>query len=219
MRKRSFELAGRSRGVVEAEHPDRAGEHVRGALRLLPVALLEATLPERVRRVLDRGEALIDEGAPARPDGEHRVGVENRVGVRCACGDWTGECVERSVRSRLLLVDDAEDIRAIARLSLEQVGGWNVVSVASGSDALRVLREDGPFDVVLLDVMMPGMDGPATLARMRADGLQADTRVVFLTAKAQGADRRRLEALGAAGVIAKPFDPMILPRELERLLG
>ncbi len=123
------------------------------------------------------------------------------------------------MRSRLLLVDDAEDIRAIARLSLEQVGGWSVVSAESGPQALRILREDGPFDVVLLDVMMPGMDGPSTLARMRADGLARDVPVIFLTAKAQSADRRRLEALGAAGVLAKPFDPMALPRALEQMLG
>jgi CheY-like chemotaxis protein len=122
------------------------------------------------------------------------------------------------VRSRLLLVDDAEDIRVIARMSLERVGGWDVVSAAGGSEALRALREEGPFDAVLLDVMMPGMDGPATLARMREGGLAADVPVVFLTAKATAADCRRLQALGAAGVLPKPFDPMELPRELERLL-
>ncbi len=122
------------------------------------------------------------------------------------------------MRSRLLLVDDAEDIRVIARMSLERVGGWEVVSASGGPEALRALREDGPFDAVLLDVMMPGMDGPATLARMREDGLPADVPVVFLTAKATGADCRRLQALGGAGVLPKPFDPMELPRDLERLL-
>jgi two-component system OmpR family response regulator len=123
------------------------------------------------------------------------------------------------VRSRLLLVDDAWDVRTIARLSLERVGGWEVVSAGSGREGLRALRERGPFDAVLLDVMMPGMDGPETLARMRAEGLAEDVRVVFLTAKAQGADRGRLQSLGVAGVLAKPFDPMFLPRELERLLA
>ncbi len=122
------------------------------------------------------------------------------------------------MRSRLLLVDDAEDIRAIARLSLEQVGGWSVVSAESGPQALRIMREDGPFDVVLLDVMMPGMDGPSTFARMRADGLAPHVPVIFLTAKVQSADRGWLEALGAAGVLAKPFDPMALPRALEQML-
>jgi two-component system, OmpR family, response regulator len=122
------------------------------------------------------------------------------------------------VSPRLLLVDDAQDIRAIACLSLERVGGWTVHAVSCGQAALAAAREDGPFDAVLLDVMMPGMDGPTTLERIREAGLPAAVPVVFLTAKAQTADRRRLGSLGAAGVIAKPFDPLTLPRELGRLL-
>jgi CheY-like chemotaxis protein len=78
--------------------------------------------------------------------------------------------------------------------------------------------KDGPFDVVLLDVMMPGLDGPATLRRLRDGPLAAAVPVIFLTAKAAAADRERLCAIGAAGVIAKPFDPMALPGELERIL-
>jgi CheY-like chemotaxis protein len=120
---------------------------------------------------------------------------------------------------RVLLVDDAEDIRLIAAMSLERIGGWTVVSVCCGEDALRAAAEDGPFDVVLLDVMMPGLDGPTTLKKLRANGLPAEVRIVFLTAKAQAADLRRLCALGAAGVIAKPFDPLTLSRELAELLG
>jgi CheY-like chemotaxis protein len=125
----------------------------------------------------------------------------------------------RSMGSRLLLVDDAWDIRTIAQLSLERVGGWVVVSAGSGPGALQALHEQGPFDVVLLDATMPCMDGPATLARMRAAGLEADVPVVLLTAQPHGADRRRLDELGVAGVLAKPFDPMELPRELDRLLA
>jgi two-component system OmpR family response regulator len=120
---------------------------------------------------------------------------------------------------RLLLVDDAPDIRAIACMSLERVGGWTVVPVASGEEALEMARGDAPFDAVLLDVMMPGMDGPATLAGLRAGGLGANVPVVFLTARTQSADRERLSALGAAGVIAKPFDPLTLPEQLERLIA
>jgi CheY-like chemotaxis protein len=122
------------------------------------------------------------------------------------------------VSRRLLLVDDAQDIRAIAHLSLERIGGWTVMPVASGREALDALANDGPFDAVLLDVMMPGMDGPATLRRLREGGLPVAVPVVFLTAKAQPADRRSLGSLGAAGVICKPFDPLALPAELERLL-
>jgi CheY-like chemotaxis protein len=119
---------------------------------------------------------------------------------------------------RVLLVDDAEDIRLIAQMSLERIGGWVVVPVSSGEQALRATAEEGPFEVVLLDVMMPGMDGPATLQQLRAHGLPAETQIVFLTAKAQTADLQRLRALGAAGVIAKPFDPLALPRQLAELL-
>lgn len=120
--------------------------------------------------------------------------------------------------SRLLLVDDAEDIRAIARLSLERVGDWTVTSVASGLAALDAFDDDGPFDAVLLDVMMPGMDGPTTSKRLQERGLPARVPVVFLTAKVGDAERERLLSLGARGVIAKPFDPMALPEELRRIL-
>lgn len=118
----------------------------------------------------------------------------------------------------LLLVDDAEDIRMIACISLERVGGWTVIPVASGQAALQAAERKGPFDAVLLDVMMPGMDGPSTLQELRARGLPETVPVVFLTAKAQTAERRRLVSLGAARVLAKPFDPLKLPDELTELL-
>jgi CheY-like chemotaxis protein len=119
---------------------------------------------------------------------------------------------------RLLLVDDSDDIRAIARISLERVGGWTVVPAASGHAALDAADSQGPFDAVLLDVMMPDMDGPAVLEELRAGGLAAGVPIVFLTAKTQAAEREHLCALGAAGVIAKPFDPLALSDELGRLL-
>lgn len=120
---------------------------------------------------------------------------------------------------RLLLVDDEEAIRTIARLSLERIAGFTVIPAASGRAALEAAADDGPFDVVLLDVMMPGLDGPATLARLRAGPLPAGVPVVFLTAKTTPADRERLLALGAAGVIAKPFDPMTLPDQVRAITG
>jgi two-component system, OmpR family, response regulator len=119
---------------------------------------------------------------------------------------------------RLLLVDDAPDIRTIVRLSLERLGDWTVIPVDGGQMAVHVARQEGPFDAVLLDVMMPGIDGPTTLAQLRADGLPATVPIVFLTAKAQAAERERLLSLPVAGVIEKPFDPLALPVELERLL-
>ena len=118
-------------------------------------------------------------------------------------------------RGRLLLVDDDDDIRAIARMSLTRVGGWEVVPAASAGEAEAAARAQAP-DVVLLDVMMPDVDGPATLERLRP--LIGDAPVVFLTAKTQQADLERLKRLGAAGVIAKPFDPMTLPGEVDALV-
>lgn len=119
---------------------------------------------------------------------------------------------------RVLLVDDAQDIRLIAQMSLERIAGWTVVPVASGEQALQAVAQEGPFDMVLLDVMMPGMDGPGTLLQLRAHGLPSSVKIVFLTAKAQVADLQRLRAMGAAGVIAKPFDPLALPQQLAGLL-
>jgi CheY-like chemotaxis protein len=116
---------------------------------------------------------------------------------------------------RLLLVDDEDDIRAVAQLSLERVGGWEVVTAASGPEAVSAATGE-PFDAILLDVMMPELDGPSTLERLREEGVQAP--VVFLTAKVQPGDRRALEATSAAGILAKPFDPMRLPEDLDRVL-
>ena len=116
---------------------------------------------------------------------------------------------------RLLLVDDEDDIRAVAQLSLETVGGWQVVTATSGTEAIGAATS-GHFDAILLDVMMPELDGPTTLERLREAGVAAP--VVFLTAKVQPGDRRALEATGAAGILAKPFDPMQLPADLDRVL-
>ena len=118
---------------------------------------------------------------------------------------------------RLLLVDDEADIRRVAKLSLERVGGWEVVPAASSTEAVAA-AEGGGFDAVLLDVMMPDVDGPATLERLRPI-LGPHVPVVFLTAKVQPADVERLRGLGAAGVLAKPFDPMRLPDELAQVLA
>ncbi len=112
---------------------------------------------------------------------------------------------------RILLVEDDDDIRTVTRLSLESLGGFSVHACASGAEALR----DGPAfapQLVILDVMMPGMDGPSTLEALRAThGLQT-VPVVFLTAKVQAPEIARYRDLGAVDVIAKPFDPMALSR-------
>jgi CheY-like chemotaxis protein/HPt (histidine-containing phosphotransfer) domain-containing protein len=119
---------------------------------------------------------------------------------------------------RLLLVDDDAAIRAIARISLERVGNWAVVEAGSGQAALQAARAH-PCDAILLDVMMGGIDGPTTLKLLREDPRLADVPTIFLTAKVRAGEPERLRALGAAGVIAKPFDPMMLATEVERILG
>ena len=119
---------------------------------------------------------------------------------------------------RLLLVDDDDAIREIARISLERVGGWDVVAAGSGEDAVEIVEAGGVFDLIVLDVMMPGIDGPTTLGRLRGL-LPPSAPVIFLTAKLRAADRARLLALGAVGVVAKPFDPMALPAEIDGILG
>lgn len=119
---------------------------------------------------------------------------------------------------RILVVDDEDDVREISRLSLERIGGHEVLTARSGAEALAVAVQERP-DLVLLDVMMPGTDGPATLAAFRDEEVTAGIPVVFLTAKARASDQAELLALGAAGVITKPFDPLRLATELGALLG
>jgi CheY-like chemotaxis protein len=118
---------------------------------------------------------------------------------------------------KVLVIDDEDDIRRIARLSLAAVGGMDVCEARGGSAAVRKAREEQP-DVVLLDMMMPGMDGLATFRALREDPETADIPVIFLTAKAMSAEVDRLKGLGACGVLVKPFDPMTLPRQLRDLL-
>ena len=119
---------------------------------------------------------------------------------------------------KVLLVDDEEDVREIARLSLGRVGGMEVCEAAGGFDAVQRAIEEKP-DFILLDMMMPGMDGPATLQALRANAGTASIPIVILTAKSLPSEVERLRQLGAAGVITKPFDPMTLAAEVRRVLG
>ncbi|HEX8433790.1 response regulator [Archangium sp.] len=118
---------------------------------------------------------------------------------------------------KVLLVDDEDDIRTIGMVSLSRVGGWQTVLAASGAEALTKAAAERP-DLILLDVMMPGMDGPTTFGQLRAQEATAKTPVIFMTAKIQKQEVTRYLELGAVGVIGKPFDPMTLPAEIKRLL-
>lgn len=122
------------------------------------------------------------------------------------------------MKRRVLVVDDDASIREVTRTCLELVGGWQVDVAASGHEALR-LSTDNPPDAILLDVMMPAMDGPSTFAHLQDDPRTHDVPVVLLTAKVQPAERRRWEHLGVAGVLTKPFDPLTLPGAIAELLG
>lgn len=119
---------------------------------------------------------------------------------------------------KVLIVDDEEDVRRIATLSLSRVGQHEVVEASSGHEAISLARLAQP-DVILLDVMMPEMDGPTTLAALKADPRTSSIDVVFVTARALVSELRELRALGARGVLTKPFDAMSLPGQLREVLG
>jgi len=120
--------------------------------------------------------------------------------------------------ARILVVDDEPDIRTLLRIALERVEEFEVVVVASGADALTELAAR-TFDVVLLDVMMPGMDGLETLERLRAMPGGDAVAVAFLTARAQVADVEAYRAAGVADVLTKPFDPKALVERVHELVG
>lgn len=111
---------------------------------------------------------------------------------------------------RVLIIDDDEDIRRIVSFSLERVGNMEVLVSDNAQDGLRLVESEKP-DVVVLDVMMPQLDGPAMLAQLRANPAIAKIPVIFLTGNAMTRETQRLRALGAAAVITKPFDAMQLP--------
>ncbi|AZO70103.1 MAG: response regulator [Mesorhizobium sp.] len=119
--------------------------------------------------------------------------------------------------ARILYVDDEDDIREIAQMSLELDPQFEVRSSASGIEALTDAADWRP-DLILLDVMMPDMDGPETLRRLGESPLTASIPVVFITARTQTHEVERYLAMGAVGVIAKPFDPMALAGEVRKLL-
>jgi two-component system, OmpR family, response regulator len=117
---------------------------------------------------------------------------------------------------RVIYVEDEPDIQAVARLALEMVGGLTVQICSSGEEALRETPRFEP-QLILMDVMMPGMDGPGTLRALRERSLLDGVPVVFMTAKVQPREVAHYTALGALGVIAKPFDPMKLADQVREL--
>ncbi|MEZ2225992.1 MULTISPECIES: response regulator [unclassified Microcoleus] len=119
---------------------------------------------------------------------------------------------------RILIIDDAEDIREVAQVSLEVVGGWEVLTASSGIEGVAKAVAQQP-DAILLDVMMPDQDGPTTFLQLQANSATQHIPVILLTAKALAGDRRMFADLGVASVIAKPFEPMSLASQVAQVLG
>jgi CheY-like chemotaxis protein len=122
------------------------------------------------------------------------------------------------VTHKILIIDDEDDIREVAALSLETVAGWDVVTASCGAQGLARAAEHHP-DAILLDVMMPGMDGPSTFHELRKNPATADIPVLLLTAKVQSSDQRRFADLGVEAVLFKPFDPLTLSAQISSVLG
>jgi two-component system OmpR family response regulator len=117
---------------------------------------------------------------------------------------------------KILYVEDEPDIQAVARIALETVGNYTLEVCSSGQEALDRAVAFGP-DLILLDVMMPGLDGPDTLLELRKlDGL-TDKPVIFMTAKVMDSEVQRYLDIGAIGVIPKPFDPMSLAAQVRSI--
>ncbi|PSN19373.1 two-component system response regulator [filamentous cyanobacterium CCP5] len=119
---------------------------------------------------------------------------------------------------RILLIDDEADIHRIAQVGLMMEAGWALLTAQSSAEGMAIAKTEQP-DAILLDVMMPQIDGIAAIQMLQASPDCQNIPVIFLTAKAQASDRRRFYALGAQGVITKPFDPITLASQIAGFLG
>jgi CheY-like chemotaxis protein len=119
---------------------------------------------------------------------------------------------------RILIIDDEDDIREVAALSLEATAGWQILTANSGARGIDLAVAEQP-DAILMDVMMPDVDGPTTFRKMQQNPAIAHIPVLLLTAKVQGVDQRRFAGLGVAAVLFKPFDPLTLAEQISEVLG
>lgn len=122
------------------------------------------------------------------------------------------------MQRRVLVVDNEAYIQEVAKLSLEIVAGWQVLTAMSGIEAIEVASIELP-DAILLDVMMPGMDGLTTFSKLQEKAETQAIPVILLTARIQASDRQAYEKLGIRHTIAKPFDPISLAQEITNALG
>ncbi len=121
------------------------------------------------------------------------------------------------MKHRILIIDDEDDIRAVAALTLEAIAGWQVITAASGAEGIQKAIQEQP-EAILMDVMMPDQDGPTTFRQMQRVREIAHIPVLLLTAKVQGVDQRRFADLGVAAILFKPFDPMTLAQQISDAL-
>ena len=122
------------------------------------------------------------------------------------------------VTRRILFIDDEEDIQTLARFCLELEDGWQLLTASSGKEGIAIAETEQP-DAILLDVMMPELDGLQTLAQLQVNSKTKHIPTIFITAKAQAADRRKFYAAGAKGVINKPFDSLTLGSQIAGFLN
>ncbi|UZQ53753.1 response regulator [Trichothermofontia sichuanensis B231] len=118
----------------------------------------------------------------------------------------------------ILIIDDEDDIREVAQVSLELMAGWQISTAASSAEGITQAKAQQP-DAILLDVMLPDIDGPTTFRMLQNDPETRHIPVILLTAKVQATDQRQFADLGVAAVIAKPFDPVLLADQVARYLG
>ncbi len=121
-------------------------------------------------------------------------------------------------KERVLVVDDDDDIRTVSEMALRHVGNFEVLAASSGAQAVGIAATDAP-DLILLDMMMPGMDGVDTFKALKAQEASAAIPVIFMTAKVQTHEVESYLALGAIGVISKPFDPMTLADQIRAMVA
>jgi two-component system, OmpR family, alkaline phosphatase synthesis response regulator PhoP len=118
---------------------------------------------------------------------------------------------------RVLIIDDEETIQTVVQFGIRMSAGWEVLTASSGMQGIQTAQAEKP-DVILLDVMMPEMDGIATFKVLQAHPDTEQVPVIFLTAKAQTAEKRQFTELGVSGVITKPFNSLDLPEQIARIL-
>ena len=121
-------------------------------------------------------------------------------------------------QKRILFIDDEEDIKTLAQFCLETEAGWTMLSASGGIEGIAIAETEQP-DAILLDAMMPDIDGLQTLNKLKINPKTKDIPTIFITAKAQASDRRRFYGAGAKGVINKPFDSLTLASQISGFLG